>query len=168
MTPVLTQVAVRIPAHEGPAYRAVVIIARDGRLTGLGEAPMVAGRSSVAALAAAESCARLDLEARRRGVRLAELLGGVRRGAVECSALVTDAQARRVVERVGRLAEQGYRCFKLKAANGGGMLDEERLGGARWAGGRDSQLRLDFNGRLELTDALTRLPSLHAFGVELF
>lgn len=168
MTPVLTQVPVLIPAREGPDYHAVIVIARDGRLIGLGEAPMVAGRSSAAALAAAESCARLDLEARQRGVRLAELLGGVRREAVECSALVTDAQASRVAERVSRLADQGYRCFKLKAANGGGMLDEERLGGARWAGGRDARLRLDFNGRFELKDALIRLPSLHAFGVELF
>jgi len=168
MTAVLTQVPVRIPAAEGLEYTAVVVIAREGELTGLGEAPMVAGRSSSAALQAAESCARLDLEARRRAVRLAELLGGVRREEVECSALITDASADRVAERVGRLAEQGYRCFKLKAANAGGVVDEERLGAARWAGGRDARLRLDFNGRLELEDALSRLPSLHAFGVELF
>ncbi len=168
MTAVLTRVPVRIPTQEGQDYAAVIVIASDGELTGLGEAPMVAGRSPAAALQGAEGCARLDLEARRRGVRLAELLGGVRREGVECSALITDQQAAGVAERVGRLAEQGYRCFKLKAANAGGIVDEERLGAARWAAGRDARLRLDFNGRLSRDDARSRLPSLQAFGVELF
>ncbi len=163
MTEVLTRVPVRFGDRE-----AVIVVARGGGLTGLGEAPLLAGRSPETALRAAEECARQDLEARRRGVRLAELLGAVRRDAVECSALVVDARATDVAQRVAGLAAAGYRCFKLKAANGGGVVDEERVGAARWAAGRGARIRIDFNGGLTAAEALRRLPSLLRFGVELF
>jgi L-alanine-DL-glutamate epimerase-like enolase superfamily enzyme len=168
VTPVLTRVPVRLPVHAGQPYEAVVVIAEEAGLAGLGEAACIAGRPQPAALRAAEGCALLDLEARRRGVRLAELLGGVRRQSVECSALLSEPRAADVAARARALADQGYACFKLKAANAGGTVDQERAGAVRWAVGRGPQLRIDFNGRLDLDTALRRLPSLGAFGVEYF
>jgi muconate cycloisomerase len=159
----------------------IVTIDQDG-LRGLGEAPVVAGRDgSLASLlhelregnpvSPAARCAvdtaRSDLEARRRGVPLAELLGGSRRRWVACSALVTGTRPHEVVGEVERRLESGFTTFKLKASDAA-SLDLERLGAARWAGGRTGRLRLDFNGRLAPAEAEVRLASLERFGMELF
>lgn len=164
----MERIHVRLPVRAGSEYEAVIVVAEADGFTGLGEAPLLPGRSVEAALRAAEACAQLDAEARRRGVRLAGLLGGVQRAGVECSALVVEPRAADVALRVGELAAAGFSCFKLKAANGGGVVDEERLGAARWAAGRGARLRLDFSAALPLAVAERRLPSLLHFGVELF
>jgi L-alanine-DL-glutamate epimerase-like enolase superfamily enzyme len=160
-------IKVRIPMAGRAAYEAVIVVESSNGLEGLGEAPLVAGRDPAAAIRGAEETARLDLEARQAGIPLAELLGGVRRRQVECSSLVTDPRADRVAEEVERAYAAGFRCFKLKAANGGGMLDQVRLGAARWAAGPQARLRLDFNGGLAGAEAAVRLPSLAPFQLEL-
>jgi L-alanine-DL-glutamate epimerase-like enolase superfamily enzyme len=96
-------------------------------------------------------------------VPLAELLGGARRPAIRCNALVRATAPGDVAAEVERGAAAGFRAFKLKACNGGGPVDLERLGAARWAAGREADLRLDFNGSLTLERALTVLPGLAAF-----
>lgn len=171
-----------VPIAIPPSYQAVIVILEDGGLRGLGEAPVVPGRSdSLEALledlregrpgTAAGRCAlqtaRCDLEARRRGIPLVELLGGRRRTSIECSALITDLRPGAVAREVERRSGLGFRTFKLKAASST-ELDQERLGAARWAAGAGARLRVDFNGRLRPEQAGSRLASLDGFGVELF
>ncbi len=159
------RIPVRIPMGGGE-YSAIIVVEHQAGLEGYGEAPIIQGRGDQA-LEAAHATARLDLAARLAGVPLAELLGGVRRAQVECSALITEARPDRLAREVERLAGAGFGCFKLKAANRGGMLDQERLGAARWAAGRQARLRLDLNGRLTFAEAAGRLPSLAGFHLEL-
>jgi L-Ala-D/L-Glu epimerase len=160
-------IKVRIPMAGRPAYEALIVVESADGLVGLGEAPLVPGRDREVAIQAAEETARLDLHARQAGVPLADLLGGVRRRQVECSALLSDPRADLVAGEVERAYAAGFRCFKLKAVNGGGMLDQVRLGAARWAAGSQARLRLDFNGGLSAAEAAVRLPSLAPFQLEL-
>jgi L-alanine-DL-glutamate epimerase-like enolase superfamily enzyme len=164
------------------SYEAVIVTVAEDGLRGVGEAPVVAARGdslasllgelrglrpqSLAARCAVET-ARCDLEARRRNLALAELLGGCRRSSVVCSSLVTETPPAQVVREVERRAGSGFATFKLKAC-AAASLDLERLGAARWAAGRGGRLRLDFNGRLAAAEAEVRLGSLERFGVELF
>lgn len=176
---------VRIPAAEGD-YEAVIVCLHDTaapRLEGVGEAPVVPGRSgpmdallrdlrsgrptSPAARSALET-ARLDLEARKRGVPLTELLGGARRRSVTCSALLTESRPDLLARAVERAVALGFGTFKLKAVNGGGMVDQERLGAARWAAGPGGRLRIDFNGRLAAGEAALALSRLRSFRIEMF
>jgi L-alanine-DL-glutamate epimerase-like enolase superfamily enzyme len=175
-------VPVGIPM-EGGEHQAVIVIEREDELLGLGEAPVVPGRgSSLEALVAelrdgapprtpavrcALETARLDLQARREAKPLAALLGGPRRRAVECCALVTATAPNLVAREVERKVAAGFSSFKLKAADGGGAFDQERLGAARWAAGPHASLRLDFNGTLTAGDAAARLPSLAFFRLHL-
>lgn len=175
-------VPVGIPM-EGGEHQAVIVIEHDDDLLGLGEAPVVPGRgSSLEALVAelraedpprtpavrcALETARLDLQARREGRPMAALLGGPCRGAVECCALVMATAPNLVAREIERKVAAGFSSFKLKAADGGGALDQERLGAARWAAGPHASLRLDFNGSLSAGDAAARLPSLAFFRLQL-
>jgi L-alanine-DL-glutamate epimerase-like enolase superfamily enzyme len=175
-------VPVRIPM-EGGDHESVIVIERDGELEGLGEAPVLRDRGgSLEALVAelsgeappatpAARCAletaALDLRARREGRPFAELLGGCLRSEVECCALILATSPGLVAREVERKAAAGFRSFKLKAVSGGGPLDQERLGAARWASGQHGRLRLDFNGRLSAEEASTCLPSLAPFRLEL-
>jgi muconate cycloisomerase len=164
-------IPVRIPRRDGaPAYEGMVVRLRDADgATGAGEAAVLTERAGgvEAAVRVATEIAGLDLRARRAGIRVAELLGGVRRESVECTALVIDPRAVSAAHEVERRAAEGYRAFKLKSANAGGALDGERLGGARWAAGHGARLRLDFNGSLSEARAISMLPTLEHFGLEL-
>jgi L-alanine-DL-glutamate epimerase-like enolase superfamily enzyme len=178
----LEVVPVRIPMEGGDHEAAIVIQHGDGAI-GLGEAAVVAGRGgSLSALVAellgetpprspaarfALETARLDLRARQEGRPLVALLGPPQRRAVECSALVTATRPDLVAREVERGAAGGFTSFKLKAANGGGIVDQERLGAARWAAGGTARLRLDFGGRLSAAQVTARLSSLAPFRLEL-
>jgi L-alanine-DL-glutamate epimerase-like enolase superfamily enzyme len=178
----LEVVPVRIPM-EGGAHEAVIVIQHGDDAIGLGEAPVVAGRGdSLPALVAellgktpprsaaarfALETARLDLQARQEGRPLAALLGAPQRRVVECSALLTASRPDLVAREAERCAAAGFTAFKLKAANGGGIVDQERLGAARWAAGPSARLRLDFNGRLGAAEVMARLAGLAPFRLEL-
>ena len=155
-------IPVRIPARFG-AYEATIVLLHGEGVVGVGEAPAIAGRSPAAAMRAAAECARVDLRARAAGLAVSSLLGGARRDRVECNALVAAGPPSEVAREVERAVDAGFRAFKLKAANGGGLLDLERLGAARWAAGPGPELRLDFNGRLTEEQAQAVLPALSAF-----
>jgi O-succinylbenzoate synthase len=86
---------------------------------------------------------------------------------VECNALVRASAPSAVAAEVERVAAEGFRVFKLKAANRGGPLDCERLGGARWAAGAAACLRIDFNAALTAAQAAGALPGLRGFRPEL-
>ena len=156
------QFHVQIPMGGGTYTALIVVLEADG-LTGVGEAPLLHGRPPEAALRAARETAELDLAARAAGMRVADLLGGARRDGVRCSALVGAVKPSEVAIQVERLVADGFSAVKLKAANGGGPIDQERLGAARWAAGHEVELRLDFNGRLSPAEALAVLPGLYAF-----
>ncbi|MBO0686530.1 MAG: mandelate racemase/muconate lactonizing enzyme family protein [Candidatus Dormibacteraeota bacterium] len=171
-----------VPIAIPPGYQAVIVILEEDGLRGLGEAPVVPGRGGsletllqelrqgrpgTASARCALQTAHCDLEARRRGVPLAELLGGRRRTSIECSALITDLRPEAVAREVERRSALGFGSFKLKAAPSA-ELDQERLGAARWAAGAGARLRVDFNGRLRIEQAGSRLARLEGFGVELF
>jgi len=160
------RIPVRIPTRNGP-YEAVILIHRALGFIGVGEAPLLPGRDASQALRAAEQCADLDLEARMAGVRMADLLGGVRRTGIECTALLTERRPRELANDVERLAAAGFRAYKLKAAGAGGQVDAERLGAVRYAAGREARLRIDFNGVLDLERAARALPTLDRFNLEL-
>ncbi|MGI8564493.1 MAG: mandelate racemase/muconate lactonizing enzyme family protein [Candidatus Dormibacter sp.] len=177
----LELIPIRRPAA-GAFRESVLVIRSEGRLQGLGEAPVTAGRSgSLAELLAelegestpgpAARCglqtAELDLAARRRGVPLTELLGGPRRNRVECTALVTAEAPDRVVAEVESWASLGFAAFKLKSAGRALETDLERLGAARFAAGASARLRLDFNGSLSWLEASERLRALAGFQLEL-
>jgi L-alanine-DL-glutamate epimerase-like enolase superfamily enzyme len=176
-------IPVAIPMAGGRTYQAVLLVVRSGGLIGLGEAPALAarggsleslvaelrsGRPGSAAARAAWDSAHLDLDARKQGISAAALLGGVQRPGAHCTALVEEARPDAVAAAVDRLAAEGFTGFKLKAANGGGPLDLERLGAARWAGGARARLRLDFNAGLSRAQAERALPSLGHLHLELF
>jgi L-alanine-DL-glutamate epimerase-like enolase superfamily enzyme len=174
-------VPVRIPM-EGGQHEAVIVIEHDGEFQGLGEAPALAERGSTLQALVAElsgeaaptmpaarcalETAALDLRARREGLPLAAVLGGLRRAEVECCALVTVEPPNLVAREVERKAAAGFRVFKLKTADAGRAFDQERLGAARWAAGPEAALRLDFNGRLSAGEAAARLPSLAPFRLQ--
>jgi L-alanine-DL-glutamate epimerase-like enolase superfamily enzyme len=175
-------IPLRIPMPGG-SHEAVILVLHADGLIGLGEAPALAQRGPgledlVAELAAggqirsasarsAWETAMLDLEGRTRGVRGADLLGGVRRERVTCNAMVGPMPAAAVADEIAAWLARGFNTFKLKSANLGGPLDLERLGAARWAAGPAGRLRLDFNGGLSATLAGAALPSLASFGLEL-
>jgi L-alanine-DL-glutamate epimerase-like enolase superfamily enzyme len=156
------QIRVEIPMRDGTYVALIVVLQADG-VTGIGEAPLLPGRPEPAALRAALETAELDLAARMAGVRVVDLLGGARRAGVGCAALVAAIKPADVAAEVERFAAEGFKAFKLKAANAGGRIDQERLGAARWAAGRDLELRLDFNGRMSLREAVAALPGLNTF-----
>jgi L-alanine-DL-glutamate epimerase-like enolase superfamily enzyme len=165
----------RVPMDEG-AYEGVLLVLAEDGLTGLGEAPALAARGGSVetlwaeleqrrpchpAARAAWECAHLDLEARRRGVSMADLLGGRRRRSVTCNALVRGASPAAVARGVEAAGSEGFTSFKLKAA--GLPADYERLGVARWAAGPGCGLRLDCNQ----ADYRYALRTLEAFHLEL-
>jgi L-alanine-DL-glutamate epimerase-like enolase superfamily enzyme len=156
------EIRIEIPMPLG-SYSAVFVVLEEDGLTGVGEAPLLAGRSDALSLRAARETAALDLRARRTGVRMADLIGGVRRERVPCCALLTAVKPSEVAAEIERFVAAGFTAVKLKAANGGGPVDQERVGAARWAAGHDVELRLDFNGRLSIDQAVAVLPGLRAF-----
>lgn len=160
------EIRVSIP-RAGGVHEAVIVVLHGDGLSGVGEAALVPGRDGAAALRSAEECARLDLEARSRGVPLADLLGGARRDSVECNALVIDPRPDQVAARVDALAAAGFETFKLKPVDGGGQVDLARLGAARFAAGRHGRLRLDLGGALSESQAASVLRSLEQFELEL-
>ncbi|MGH7861565.1 MAG: mandelate racemase/muconate lactonizing enzyme family protein [Candidatus Dormibacteraceae bacterium] len=156
-----------IPMAVGELRTAILVLHRGGR-TGLGEAPAVAARGDdLAALCAdlrsphqrsnsaraAWASAELDLAGQRRGLSVAELLGGPRRRRVACSHLVLARTPAAVEAEIRVRRAEGFRTFKLKSEDAGGAMDQERLGYARHAAGPQGRLRLDLNGRSLVAEA---------------
>ena len=58
-------------------------------------------------------------------------------------ALVTTRRPQDVAREVDRLSKAGFRTFVLRPLDGGGMLDRERLGAARYAAGLQAGVELE-------------------------
>ena len=61
--------------------------------------------------------------------------------------MISERRPEQVAARVEAAARRGRRRFDLQSVDGGGPLDLERLGAARYAAGRDAELRLVLQGR---------------------
>ncbi len=112
---------------------------------------------------AALRCALDDLQARERGVSLAELWGGAQRSRVAISALVTGSTPEAVATSAAQALGQGFRTLKLKVGLGDPGLDLARTEALRDAAGPGAELRLDANGAWTETQALARLRELARF-----
>ncbi len=99
------------------------------------------------------------LEATRRGVSLARLLGGERRTVATGVAIGFQASREILIDKVRRAAGEGYRRIKLKIRPG---ADLEPLTAARAAAGTEMALMADANSAYSLADVdhLARLDAL--------
>jgi L-alanine-DL-glutamate epimerase-like enolase superfamily enzyme len=105
-----------------------------------------------------------DLEARRAGRPLAQLLGDLPSPAVPVSASVSAPDRAGAAREAQRLASEGFRCLKLKVG-----LDDDagRVAAVRAAVGDDVALRLDANGAWSVPEAIDSLQRLAALNIEL-
>jgi len=111
-----------------------------------------------------------DLEARARGVRVADLLaeqlGTEARARVPVSALVVGRRPGEVAACGRALAARGFSCLKLKVGVGSLAQDEERLAALRDAVGSAPRVRLDANGAWKEREAAAALERFAGYGVE--
>lgn len=56
---------------------------------------------------------------------------------------ITSRRPAEVARAVEALVRAGHRSFSLASVDGGGMLDQERLGAARYAAGLQSKVELE-------------------------
>ncbi len=110
-------------------------------------------------------CALLDLEARRRGISLARLLGAAADATLAVSALLTGDGAAAISE-AARYASAGFTAVKLKVGAGSVADDVARVLAVRAAAGAAARLRLDANGAWNGADAETALRALKNAGVD--
>jgi muconate cycloisomerase len=151
--------------------RCLLLVLEAGGVCGLGEA----GGDDLAGLRAellercpqrpaaraAWSAALLDLEARAAGLPAARLLAPGARSSARLARRVSAASPGGVAREVETAAADGFATFDLRARAGGGALDLERLGAARWAAGAAGALRIDLGAALP--DAERALTTLAAF-----
>lgn len=107
--------------------------------------------------------ALLDLAARRAGVSVAGLLGGVQRP-VEVLRIIPVKQPEQMAGIAGTLAEEGYRALKLKAT---GQLEEDvaRIAAVRAAAGARTTLTVDANQAYDAEGAVRLEAALRSFGI---
>ncbi|MGH7501826.1 MAG: o-succinylbenzoate synthase [Longimicrobiales bacterium] len=101
------------------------------------------------------------LEAERRGIALAELLGGVREWVPVGISLGIQASPEALVERARAAYDAGYRKIKLKIAPG---ADVEYIAAVREALGPGAPLMADANSAYDLADS-AHLARLDAFAL---
>jgi L-alanine-DL-glutamate epimerase-like enolase superfamily enzyme len=65
---------------------------------------------------------------------------------------ITARRPQDVARDVERGLRRGFRSFVLRGVSGGGMLDLERLGAARYAAGFAAQVKLDGVGSSEASE----------------
>lgn len=128
--------------------------------------------AGAAALRCALESARLDVEARRRGVPLAALLAerlGARppAAAVEVNAVVGSAAVAETVALARAALDAGYTTLKLKAAVEPPAVDIARVQEVRARLGREFGLRLDANGGWDESSARAVLQAVAAEAVSL-
>lgn len=123
--------------------------------------------SRPSAVRSALQTALLDLEARRRGVSVAALLGAASHGDVlPLSALLGDDEAAAMAREASRLFALGIASFKLKVGRADIAADLERVAAVRRAVGPAARLRLDANGAWDLDAAAQALAALESCGAE--
>jgi L-alanine-DL-glutamate epimerase-like enolase superfamily enzyme len=113
---------------------------------------------------AAVDLALWDLEGRRAGVPVWQLLGAGAAGPVEVNASIAAPDRAGAATAAATARAAGYRCLKLKVGLGD---DAGRVAAARAAAGADMALRLDANGAWTVEEAIAALRALEPAGIEL-
>lgn len=106
-----------------------------------------------------------DLEARRKGIPLHELLGnGGEASVVRCNATLGADPPEEIADRARELSELGFNRFKLKV----GMEDDrDRVEALRGSLGSGSLIRLDANGAWTPGEAISFISEIGTEGLEL-
>ncbi len=125
------------------------------------------GPSLPPSIRCALTMARLDLEGRRRGVPVADLLSPSPRAQVPISALLLSDPGEWLLEEAAARAAEGYRTLKWKVGRAGRWAEELRWIRALREGWPAIDLRLDINQGWSFEEARERLGELAALGVSL-
>jgi L-Ala-D/L-Glu epimerase len=113
---------------------------------------------------AAIDMALWDLEGRRAGLPVWELLGARAADAVPVNATVAAADRAGAAARAADAAAAGFTALKLKVGLGD---DAGRVAAVRAAAGPDMAIRLDANGAWSVTEAIAALRAMAPAGIEL-
>jgi o-succinylbenzoate synthase len=110
--------------------------------------------------------ARMDLECRREGKRLAETFSPTPRPAVACNMLLLETEPGKAAEEAARAVAHGYETLKLKVGSTSYLKDEKRIAAVRKAVGPSVRLRLDANRRWHIETALLAMRRFERYGIE--
>jgi L-Ala-D/L-Glu epimerase len=113
---------------------------------------------------AAIDLALWDLEGRRAGVPVWQLLDAERGGEVAVNALLSAEDRAGAAEQAADAVAAGFACVKAKVGIGD---DAGRIAAVRAAIGPDVALRIDANGAWTVPEALAHLRALAPSGIEL-
>ncbi|HEY1510570.1 MAG TPA: mandelate racemase/muconate lactonizing enzyme family protein [Solirubrobacteraceae bacterium] len=113
---------------------------------------------------AAIDLALWDLESRRAGRPVWQLLGATGPPAIEVNATIAAADRAGAATEAAAARQAGFRAIKLKAGVGD---DAGRIAAVRAAAGPKMQIRLDANGAWSVAEATANLRMLAPAGVEL-
>ena len=112
---------------------------------------------------AALEMALYDLLGQQRGVRVAELLGGVFRESIPLSVSIANPDFDEDLEFAATRLAEGIRLFKVKTGFSTHAEDLRRLERLKTILPGDAGLRVDYNQGLEAWDALPKLRDIEAF-----
>lgn len=123
-------------------------------------------RFASTALASAVDAAAWDLRARGNGLPLARALGRPTRESVRLNGLVGAERPDDAAASARVLVDSGFECLKVKARDEPPEVVAARLAAIRDAVGEAVDLRVDFNGALDLGSAGRILPELVPYRIE--
>jgi L-Ala-D/L-Glu epimerase len=123
-----------------------------------------AGRAVLPHAIAAIDLALWDLEGRRMGEPVWQLLGAGSGEPVAVNATIAVADRAGAAAVAGAARERGFRCLKVKVGVGD---DAGRVAAVRAAAGGAVAIRLDANGAWDVDEALAVLRALESAGIEL-
>ena len=129
----------------------------DAALPGLARSP--------AARFALES-ALLDLEARSRGMSVADFLGGQHRSSIPVNAVIGGGPPGEAARLATEAVREGFRCLKMKVGGGDLEHDLDRLRAVRSSVDPSVSLRLDANGAWDFGEAEEALRAFIPYDVE--
>ncbi|MDP6979752.1 MAG: o-succinylbenzoate synthase [Myxococcota bacterium] len=133
----------------------------------LGDA--IAGQAPAPCARAGLETARLELEARRRGLPLCETLVPGASGSVRelpCNALLAEASTDELASAARRACDAGFETLKLKVGALALEQDVERIAAIRSALGRRPKLRLDANQAYDIGRARSAIDAFAPFEIE--
>jgi o-succinylbenzoate synthase len=127
----------------------------------------LAGLEATPAARCGLECALLELLARGKGVRVAELLAERVAPEVKVGALLDGETAAELARAAERAVADGFSCVKVKVAARPLPVDAQRLHAVRSAIGPRVALRVDANGGWSEGEARTALRGLESLELEL-
>ncbi|MFL5356935.1 mandelate racemase/muconate lactonizing enzyme family protein [Archangium sp.] len=111
--------------------------------------------------------ALLELQAKRQGIPLCQLLSAEARARVHVNALLGAPSPEALAQEAQRAVAEGYETLKIKVAGRPLSEDIARLQAVREAVGPAVRLRVDANGAWKESEAGAALEALSAYGLEL-